>query len=649
MAHKIKSFTSYIFLFLILVLLIGCSTNEKTYTMTFDTGFEAQVSPIIATEGESIFAPNNPVRPGYRFDGWFNGQERYQFGLMPNQNLTLTAKWSKYYQVSFETADGTSIQPITVAEGDPIVLPEIPKRNSYKFTGWTYLDAQFSLSHMPSQDVILIAQWAPASTITFMASVFDRYLNSYVDIELETIVEIAGTQIQAPQNPTYPEYKFLSWKHEGHVYDFTTMPDTDITLYAEWLQLSNLPALFINLYHENGSIIPIEQINRETYVHSIISLENTSAEYQLIDLVAEFKGRGNGSWVDSGDKRGYRIKFDKKQSVLGQPESKHWVILAGANFDDVTMFRNKLAFDMSNEVFSHIEYASSAEWVDVYFNGNYHGVYLMAEQVRVDTNRVNIVSEYGVLDTGYFIEYDSYASGVNGVDYFRVDGLRYPFTMKSPSPDDYLENGLTLDDYKAQVAYIRSIVQNMVTAAMTKNFEAFATYADVDSFVDMYILHELFKNIDTGYSSFFLYRHAGGKLFAGPPWDFDATLGSSPSRGNGGPTGIYVAQAVQAFSSRTASELLISLYNTPGYKQAVVQRWQEISPNIQSYVNQVFTNEMVQTYRFAMGRNYVRWPSPQGYGAPISQTTAEQNWANNISILKKWLLDRVSWLNGEWS
>ena len=648
MIPKIKNFTSYIFLIFILLLLIGC-TSENNYTVTFDTGFETKITPIVAMEGESIFAPENPVRSGYRFDGWFLDQEKYQFGLMPNKDITLVAKWSKYYQVSFDTVDGTPIQPITVAEGDPITLPEAPKKSSYKFIGWTYLDAQFSSNQMPSQNITLIAEWAQASTLTFVASVYDRHLKTNIDIELESLVEVAGTQIEAPLNPTYPEYKFLSWQHDGHDYDFTTMPDTDIVLYAHWLELSNLPALFVNLYHENGSIIPIEQITRETYVHSIISLENTAPEFQLSQVTAEFKGRGMGSWIDSGDKKGYRIKFEERQSILGAASSRHWVILAGANFDDITMYRNKLAFDMSNEVFSHIEYASSAEWVDVYFNGNYHGVYLIAEHVRVSENRVNIVSEYGVLDTGYLIEYDSYASGINGVDYFRVDGLRYPFTMTSPSPNDYLENGLTIDDYKAQVAYIRNIVQNMATAAMTKNFEAFATYADVNSFVDMYILHELFKNIDTGYSSFYLYRHAGGKLFAGPPWDFDATLGSSPSRGNGGPTGIYVAQSVQAFSSRTASELLISLYATPGYKQAVIQRWKEISPNIASYVNQVFTDEMVQTYRFAMGRNYVRWPSPQGYGAPISQATAEQNWANNISILKKWLLDRVTWLNGEWS
>jgi uncharacterized repeat protein (TIGR02543 family) len=628
--------------------LAACS-NQKEYTITFDTLTDAVIEPITSFEGQSIFEPNNPSRSGYRFDGWYLDNQKYVFGLMPDHNITLTAKWSKYYQIVFNTGDGTAVNPMTIAEGDSIVLPEAPKRNHFKFSGWSYLDSDFNLLNMPSQDVQLTAQWIPASTITFVAVVYDRHLDEYVEIEVDSIVDVSGTTILPPVTPTYKEYKFVSWELEDVEYNFETMPDEDITLYAKWMQLSNLPTLFIDLYQENGSIIPIEMINRETYVQSVITLDNVAAEFSIDHVAAEFKGRGNGSWVDSGDKKGYRIKFDSKQSILGSAHSKHWVILAGANFDDITMYRNKLAFDMTNAVFDHIEYATSAEWVDVYFNGNYHGVYLIAEHVRVDEDRVNIITEYGVLDTGYFIEYDSYASGVNGVDYFRVTGLRYPFSMKSPSPDDYLDYGLTLDDYKAHVTYIQQIVQNMATAAMAKDFEAFATYADVDSFIDMYILHELFKNIDTGFSSFYMYRHAGGKLFAGPPWDFDATLGSSPSRGNGGPTGIYVGQSVQVFSSRTASELLISLYATPAYKQAVIQRWKELSPNIESYVHQTFTNEMVETYRFAMGRNYVRWPSPQGYGPQVSQETAENNWASNIGILKKWLLDRITWLNGEWS
>jgi uncharacterized repeat protein (TIGR02543 family) len=637
----------FLMLVFALMMFTACQKN-KTYTITFDTLTNISIEAIEARPGQAIFTPNTPVREGYRFDGWLNQDTPFSFGVMPDRNIVLTAKWSKYYQIDFDSMGGSEIEPILIAEGDPISLSQTPKKSSHKFLAWAYQGNTFNMDTMPSSDIVLTAIWTPAVTITFVVEVYDRYLEDYVWIEIEEFVEVAGEQIFAPEPPSYPEYKFLGWTLDEVDFTFDVMPSNDITIVAKWTQLSNLPTLFIDLHHLNGSTIPIEQVNREDYVASTISLINTLDTFELLEVSAEFRGRGNGSWVDSGDKRGYRIKFESRQSILGNPSSRHWVILANANFDDITMYRNKFAFDIANELFSEIDYVTSAEWVDVYFNGNYHGVYLICEHLRVDTNRVNIESEFGVIDTGYLIEYDSYARGTEGVDYFRVQGVRYPFSMRSPKPDDYLDEGITIDQYKEQVAYIKAMVGNMVSAILSKDFEEFSNYADVNSFVDIYILHELFKNIDTGFSSFFLYRNPGGKIHAGPPWDFDATWGSSPSRGNGSPMGIFVGLSVQAFSSRTANELLISLYATPAFKQVVVERWQVLSPNILTYVNQTLNDEMIETYRFAMGRNFVRWPSPQGYGAPISQENAEINWRNNILIAKKWLIDRISWLNNEW-
>ena len=638
-----------VFLTIVSIMLLASCGNPKEYTITFNTGTDITIYPIVETEGQAIFEPNPPDRDGYRFDGWYLDGELFHFTVMPAMDIELTAHWSEFFTITFDTDGGNTIPSVSVVEGDSITLPKEPERDHYKFTGWNYGGESFDDVTMPSSDITLVATWTPASTIYFNVSVYDRHLDETVDIQIESIVEVAGQPVSPPDDPRYAEYKFLSWQLDGQDYMFTTMPSEDITLTASWLKLSNLPAMFIDLYNQDNSEVPLENVNREYYVSSKISLENTTDEFTIENSDALFKGRGNGSWVDAGDKRGYRIKFDDDQSILGSPSSRHWVLLANANFDDVTMFRNRLAYGMSNEVFTNIEYATSTNFVDLYVNGEYRGVYLVAEHLRVDEDRVDIDSEFGVLDTGYLIEYDNYASGTEGVDYFRVNGLPYPFSMHSPKPDDYIEEGITLEQYKAQVSYIQALVSTMVTAVMDKDFETFSAFADVDSFVDMYILHELFKNIDTGYSSFYIYRNPGGKLIAGPPWDFDATLGCSPTRGNGSPAGIYVGLAVQAFSARTANQLLITLYATPEFKDAVVSRWNVISPDIQSYVDRTLSDEMIETYRYAMGRNFVRWPTPMGFGTPVDQETAEENWENNIIIARQWLTDRIEWLNGEWS
>ena len=68
-------------------------------------------------------------------------------------------------------------------------------------------------------------------------------------------------------------------------------------------------------------------------------------------LSAEFKGRGHGSWTNSGPKRGYRIKFYDKHPVFGNEDSRHWVLLAGANFYDTTMLRAMTTYNMSMKYF----------------------------------------------------------------------------------------------------------------------------------------------------------------------------------------------------------------------------------------------------------------------------------------------------------
>lgn len=279
--------------------------------------------------------------------------------------------------------------------------------------------------------------------------------------------------------------------------------------------------------------------------------------------------------------------------------------------------------------------------MDVYVNGEYRGVYLLCEKVRVADGRLELKSEYGVEDTGYLVEYDAYAKGTEGVDYFRISGVKYAFTVHSPDPEDYSEDGrITQEQYRQQVAYIRDYVAKVYAAALRGDFETFSQLADVDSFVDMYILHELFKNTDTGYSSFYLYKKPGGKLYAGPPWDFDGT--TSAARGDNTPQNIYVASATAPRQNqRTSSELYIALYKTEGFRKAVEARWKVLSPQISQFIDARLNEAVYEEYKTAMGKNFVLWNRS-------NQATAERTWVNNVTALKTWLTSRVTWLNKEW-
>lgn len=399
---------------------------------------------------------------------------------------------------------------------------------------------------------------------------------------------------------------------------------------------TSLPTMFINLYDENDETVDLKNVTKENYIRSTIAITNTDEKYCISDVEAEFKGRGNGSWGE--DKKGYKIKFKKKTSLFGRTKNKHWVLNACANGQDKTMYQNYLAYNLASTVLDGIEYTTNAVWVDVYVNNLYHGVYVLCEHVRVDTGRVDIDSEYGVLDTGYLIEYDAYATGVEGVDYFRIDGVKYPFTVHSPDPEEY-EKGTTLEQYKEQVAYIKNYVQNVYTSALQKDFETFSSLADINSFVDMYLLHELFKNTDTGFSSFYLYKKAGGKLYAGPAWDFD--LSAVKVRGDNSPEGLYVADKVLEKSDFTASELYISLYKTDGFKDLVVNRWKQISQSVKEFFDSNMNKEVYDKNLLAMSRNLSLWYK-------LDMDKASKEWLKEVGILKNWFDKRIEFLNREW-
>ena len=631
----------------VLLVATGCkdtppsTTEDKTYTIIFDTGVDGlTVKSIVAKAGDKITEPANPNREGYRFNGWMLNGEPYVFGIMPNKDITLVATWVKLYSVTFVTGTNDTIPTAWYAAGETVQAPQAIKREGYKFVAWTLNGQNYSFGAMPSENITLTASWEKLVTISFDTG--------STDYTVEPIVDVAGAKVSAPVVRRVGYY-LVCWTLNGQEYEFTVMPDEDIVLVAEWMELTNLPAMFIDLSDKNGNTIPLSSVTRETYVNSTITLTNTDEQFELNALKAEFKGRGNGSWTDIPyDKKGYKIKFDKKQSLFGREKNKHWVILACANFDDVTMSRNYLAYNMANEIFDGIEYTTAAHWLDVYINGEYRGVYLLCEHVRVGDGRVDIESEYGVNDTGYLIEYDAYATGKEGVDYFRVDGLKYPFTIHSPDPEDREAdtNGAVSEArFMVQIAFIKNYVAKVVQAALSGDYKTFSELADTDSFVDMYILHELFKNTDTGYSSFYMYKKPSGKLYAGPAWDFDATTNTAYDRGDRTPQGIYVAGTGQGSayraSSHTASELYIELYKTSGFQRDLKARWKSLSPAIKMFLDEKLNDEVFATYKTAMGKNFAKWKNK-------SQTAAENDWVNDVKTLKQWLLDRIAWLNNEW-
>ena len=152
---------------------------------------------------------------------------------------------SKSYELSFDTQGGSSHESIVINKDDGISLP-IPSKDGYTFVEWFYLESDqevsFTQETQITKDTTLYARW---EIITY---VIDFETNSTIDIDQQIIEH--GDIVTKPNDPDQPGYQFIEWYKDedlSQIFDFTSKPNQNLTLYAKW----DLVSYQIN-YHLDG-------------------------------------------------------------------------------------------------------------------------------------------------------------------------------------------------------------------------------------------------------------------------------------------------------------------------------------------------------------------------------------------------------------
>ena len=188
------------------------------YTVTFQSEGGSEVASQIRANAPAD-QPADPTKEGYTFIGWYNGESEWDFETPVTADLTLTAKWQiNRYTITFDTAGGSEVAPITQDYGTTITPPAAPTRTGYTFAGW---DREIPTA-MPAEDMTITARWTVNQyTITLKPE------NGGEDI---VITQDYGTAITAPANPTKTGYTFAGWDKTIP----TTMPAGNMTITAQW-------------------------------------------------------------------------------------------------------------------------------------------------------------------------------------------------------------------------------------------------------------------------------------------------------------------------------------------------------------------------------------------------------------------------------
>ena len=195
--------------------------NTTGVIVTYKDG-DSEYAKQVLPSGTLATRPDTPAAtPGYTFGGWnkADGTAWDYASDKVTDNITLYAKWAaNTYTITFDTAGGSEIAPITQDYGTQITAPADPTREGYTFIGW---DKAIPAT-MPAGDMTITAQWRINQyTITF---------DSNGGSAVAPITQDYGTAITAPADPTREGYTFIGWDTEIP----TTMPAENITLKAKW-------------------------------------------------------------------------------------------------------------------------------------------------------------------------------------------------------------------------------------------------------------------------------------------------------------------------------------------------------------------------------------------------------------------------------
>ena len=350
-------------------------------------------------------------------------------------------------------------------------------------------------------------------------------------------------------------------------------------------------------------------VSKEEYIKANVTI--TTADGVTTDVMrTNIRGRGNSSWY-SAEKKSYRLKFDEKQSLLGRGKDKSWSLIA--NYFDKTLLRNELAFHMSR--LSRLAYTPATDYVEVYLNGSYEGVYVLCDHLKTGSHR---------MDADYLMEIDVRAEEED--IQVHLTYLGQPVVVKDPDDISYES-----EEYTYISGFLTAAENALYSPAYTSPETGYRQYFDLDSFVDWYLINEIAKNNDAVlYTSCYMNHNEGGKLCMGPVWDFDIAFGNVNYNDNDKPEGVWIER----------SSWYHHLISDPAFLELVKERFMFFY-NMQDDLYK-FIDDHAAYLKPYIDKNEERWHTLNVFLWP--NPVVFETYQEHIDSLKDWLDARLEWM-----
>ena len=334
--------------------------------------------------------------------------------------------------------------------------------------------------------------------------VFYAFLPGYADLE-DTFLISAGERERVADMALEDRIsckKFALNTEYSLSYYVNNMDCTGIIVFV---QSGGVASLYIDVDSGSMDYIHMDKNNRET---GSLRLYGADGSTYCTANLTEVKGRGNTSW--DANKKPYNLTLDQEVDILGMGAAKNWVLLAeGYN---VLNIRDKIVYDFADK--AGIAWSPDCEWVDLYLNGEYSGLYLLSERNEIHKERINIAQ------VGSFVVSQEYED--------RLKEQKYPYVTTKSGQTLRIRYG---ESNTSWLQHQWQTVENAILAEDGRDPVSgvhWRELIDVDSWAKKYLIEEVFGNLDGGSLSQYYYidgNNHRGTIYAGPVWDYDFAMG----------------------------------------------------------------------------------------------------------------------------
>jgi len=435
---------------------------------------------------------------------------------------------------------------------------------------------------------------------------------------------------------------------------------------------SNLPLVIVDTLGQTISATATDKIP----AYAMFIDTNASGARVSLKGPYDYKGRigieFHGQSSLSFPKKSYNVATlneqgdEQRVSLLGLPKGSDWSLYAP--YTDKAFVNDVLAYEL-HEAMGH--YAVRRKFVEVFVRssagrlayGDYMGIFVLLEKIRIDKNRVDISepqsgSATDPITGGYIWKKDKGSPG------------DIVFTTAFQTETNPANGALQYHDPKGSklTAVQRGWLTNYLNTAEAALYGAswrdpangYVKYFEVSSYVDFHWIVEFPKNIDGIRLSNYLNKDRDGLIREEPMWDWNLSFGNA-NYAEGGITNNWYWPGI----SEIQDMYLRRLRADPDFYQRIIDRWGALRTNVLSVAGVLgrvdrMTNQLWE----AQARDFAKWPrlgtyiwpNPDGNvnGTPPAggrqwdvNFVSPTNYPGIIAQTKKWITGRFAWIDGQ--